>query len=484
MTKKSNEGLSAKKQENFSLWFSQILEKAEIIDLRLDIKGFMIFRPWGTQIIENMFNLFEKELQSKNHKPTIMPLVIPEENLQKEASHLGGFTPQVFWIEKFNESRYALRPTSETLFTPMFKLWIRSHRDLPLKLYQRGSVFRLDTKATRPLIRTRELIWIEAHCAFPSKKDAENQVLEDINTTEKVMHQKMGIPFFPFKRPSWDKFPGAVYTIGSDVLMPDGKFIQQPSTHYLGTIFAKAFDAKFTNENGKEEYIHTTAYGPCMSRILVSVISQHSDDKGLILPFCISPKQVVITPIYSQDNKNQILTYCTNIANELEKINIKYEFDKRDYIRPGEKYNYWELLGVPFRIEIGKKELENNTFTLFNRRTGKKEIIKLSNLKNLYSLGEKFDKDLILDADRSIKNKIIDCSSSQEIKKTLDKGFVARTSFCQTTSEGLHCAEFIEKNLNAEVRGTLANKKEKPKESKCAICQANAHETVYIGRTY
>ncbi len=194
-----------------------------------------------------------------------MPSVIPESNLKKEASHIKGFNPEVFWLQtEKGEEKLALRPTSEALYTPMFALWVRSHRDLPLKLYQKGSVFRYDTKATRPLIRGREFQWIETHNAFATNKDAEKQIQEDIQTTEKVMHQELGIPFLPIKRPEWDKFAGAEYTIGSDVLMPDGKVIQQPSTHLMGQKFSKAFNAKFKNKEGKEDYLWTTAYGPAM----------------------------------------------------------------------------------------------------------------------------------------------------------------------------------------------------------------------------
>ena len=303
MSKKNQEGLTVKKDENFSEWFSQILDKAEIVDIRGTAKGFMVIRPLGAEIIENMFKLYEEELQEKGHRPTFMPTVIPEENLKKESSHIAGFTPEVFWLKEINKEKLALRPTSETLYTPMFKLWIRSHRDLPLKLYQRGSVFRLDTKSTRPLIRTREIIWIEAHDAFATKKEAEAQVQEDIEITENIMHQKFCIPFLPMKRPNWDKFAGAEYTIGSDVMMPDGKLIQQPSTHLMGQKFSKAFDAKFENKDGKEEYLWTTAYGPAMSRILVSVISMHGDDKGLVIPYALAPYKLLIIPIFNKENK-------------------------------------------------------------------------------------------------------------------------------------------------------------------------------------
>jgi len=481
MNKKSKEGLTVKK-ENFSEWYDQILDKAEVTDSRLDMKGFLIFRPWGAITIENMFKLYEEELQKKSHKPTIMPMLIPEENLKKESSHIEGFAPEVFWLKEINKEKLALRPTSETLYTPMFKLWIRSHRDLPMKLYQRGSVFRLDTKATRPLIRSREIIWIECHDAFATKKEAEAQVQEDIQTTEKIMHQKFGIPFLAMKRPEWDKFSGAEYTVGSDVLMPDGKLIQQPSTHLMGQKFSKVFDAKFKNEKGEEEYLWTTAYGPAMSRILASIISMHGDDKGLIMPFCISPVQVIIIPIFNKENKNLVLKESNKLKDELNSFGLKADIDASEK-RPGEKYNDWELKGVPFRIEIGEKEIKSKKVTLFTRDTGEKEILPIKNISKIKTLGEEFDKRIKEKADKFMKNKIINCKTKQEIKTAVKNGKIARVNFCSVDNAGEKCAEYAEKEISAEVRGTIANKKEKA-QGKCIICGKPAKEIVYIAKAY
>ncbi len=480
--KKSQEGLTIKKEENFSKWYNQVLNKAEIIDIRLDVKGFIIFRPWGAMTIENMFKLYEEELQKKSHKPTIMPTVIPEENLKKESSHIEGFAPEVFWLKEINKEKLALRPTSETLYTPMFKLWIRSHRDLPLKLYQRGSVFRLDTKATRPLIRTREIIWIECHDAFATKQEAEAQVQEDIDTTEKIMHQKFGIPFLAMKRPEWDKFSGAEYTIGSDVLMPDGKLIQQPSTHLMGQKFSKVFDAKFKNEKGEEEYLWTTAYGPAMSRILASIISIHGDNNGLVLPFCISPLQVIIIPIFNKKNKNKILRESEKIKEKIKCLGIKIEIDSSEK-RPGEKYYEWELKGVPFRLEIGEKELRGKKLTLFIRDIRKKETFAIKNLSKLKEYGREFDNRLKNKADKFMKNKIINCKTKQEIKKAIKNKKIARVNFCSIDKQGEKCAGYVEKEIDSEVRGILANKKEKPT-GKCIIYGKPAKEVVYIGKAY
>jgi prolyl-tRNA synthetase len=484
MEKKFEEGITVKKNENFSEWFTQVLEKGELVDLRLDIKGFPVIRPWAALIMENMFEYLEKELQKKGHKPTFMPSVIPKENLKKESEHVKGFTLEVFWLKNTGDNKeLALRPTSETIYTPMFKLWIRSYRDLPLKLYQRGSVFRLDTKATRPLIRGREFIWIECHDAFATKEEAEAQVQEDIDTTEKVMHQIYGIPFLAMKRPEWDKFAGAEYTVGSDCFMPDGKLIQQPSTHLMGQKFSKAFDATFKNKEEKEEHLWTTAYGPAVSRILASVIATHGDDSGMILPYSISPVQVIIIPIFTAENKEKILKKSKEILEKLEKENIKAEIDEREYKRPGEKYHIWELKGVPFRIELGEKEIKNQEILLFTRDTKKKEKLKLVNLKKISKLGEEFDKRLKEKADKFMDNRIINCSNKKEVKDALSLGKIARINFCSTNKEGVQCAEVVEKEFSGDVRGTLANKNEKPI-GNCLFCGKPATEVVYVGRSY
>ena len=482
-SKKSQEGLTVKKEENFSKWYNQVLDKAEVTDLRYNVKGFVVIRPWGAMTMENMYKLYEENLQKKGHEPSFFPTLIPEKNFKKESSHVKGFTPEVFWLEKVKgEDKLALRPTSETAFYQMYSLWIRSHRDLPLKIYQRANIFRYETKATRPLIRAREFYWIESHDAFKTLKEAEHQVQEDIQTTEEVMHQKFGVPFLPMKRPEWDKFAGSVYTIGSDVLMPDGKLIQQPSTHLLGQHFSKAFNIKFKDKEGKEQYVWQTCYGPAISRILASVISIHGDDNGLVMPFCISPLQVIIIPIFNKKNKNKILKESEKIKEKIKALEIKTEIDSSEK-RPGEKYYEWELKGVPFRLEIGEKELKKKKLTLFIRDIRKKEILDIKNLSKLKEYGKEFDNRLKNKADKFMKNKIINCKTKQEIKKAVKNKKIAKINFCSIDNQGEKCAEYVEKEIDSEVLGILANKKEKPT-GKCLICGKSAKNVVYICKTY
>jgi len=465
-------------KKDFSKWYSEILEKAKLVDIRYNVKGFTVIRPFGALIIEKIYQLWEQELQERNHNPCFFPTIIPEKNFKKEAKHISGFSPSVFWLKPVGEENLALRPTSETAFYQLYSLWIRSWRDLPLKLYQRASVFRLETKATRPLIRAREFYWIESHNAFSNKKEAEAQVQEDISITEKNMHQKLGIPFLALKRPEWDKFPGAEYTIGRDVLLPDGKVIQQPSTHMLGQGFAKSFNIKFKDEKGKEKYVWQTCYGPAMSRILASLIAIHGDNSGLILPFCISPVQVAIIPIYKSNNKEKIMKKVKEVKHKLTLENIRVKVDDSDKT-PGDKFYYWELKGTPLRIEIGEKELKGKS-TVFLR--DKKERIKI-NLSEIRKQGELLDKRLKEKADKNFKNSIVTCKTQEEIKNALDNKKIAKVNFCSAEKKGEKCAEKAEKKLMGFVQGTRHDKIEKAT-GKCPFCNKKADAVVYIARSY
>ena len=272
-------GITVKKNENFSEWYTQVVQKCELCDLRYNVKGFVVFQPWSVLSMEKMYSIFNSVLQRKGHKPYFFPTVIPEGNLKKEASHVAGFTPEVFWVTGAGndtfEERLALRPTSETAFYQMFGTWIRSYKDLPFKTYQRANVFRYETKATRPFLRSREFHWIEAHCAHATKEDAMKQVHEDMETTQEILHDVFALPFIFFQRPQWDKFAGAENTFAADVLNPDGRVVQQPSTHLLNQSFAKAFNVSYKDAKGKDNFVWLTCYGPAMSRIFASVVIVH-----------------------------------------------------------------------------------------------------------------------------------------------------------------------------------------------------------------
>ncbi len=468
------------KKDNFSEWYTEILNKAEVTDIRYGVKGFVVIRPWGARMIDKMYRIYESALRATGHDPAIFPAVIPEGNFKRESSHVDGFAPEVFWLDSVKgDDKLALRPTSETAFYEMYNLWIRSHRDLPLKIYQRANVFRSETKATRPLIRAREFFWIEAHDAFATKEDAEEQVQDDIRMTEEVMHKIFGVPFLPMKRPQWDKFPGAVYTVGSDCIMPDGKVIQQPSTHLIDQHFVKAFDVKFVDEKEKEKTPWLTCYGPCISRILASVLASHGDDNGLILPYTIAPVQVVIVPFEGKGVSDVV----KNIRADFMKEYIDVKIDDSDK-RPGEKFFFWEMKGVPFRIEIGEKELEKGEATVFIRDLKEKVFVKIDDLsESIKNLGAEYDERLIARADEFFSDKVVDCDNKDDIKKALNSGKIARFNFCSSEKEGADCAGFVEKELQARVMGTRADLEEKAT-GKCPICGKKANVVVYAGKSY
>jgi prolyl-tRNA synthetase len=478
MGKKTTFNIS--KKDNFSEWYSEILAKAEVTDLRYGVKGFVVIRPWGARIIDKMYRIYESALRATGHDPAIFPAVIPENNFKREASHVKGFSTELFWLDKKQgEDKLALRPTSETAFYDMYKIWVRSYRDLPMKMYQRANVFRNETKATRPLIRSREFHWIESHDVFASKKDAEVQVQDDIVMTEEVMHKIFGVPFLPMKRPQWDKFPGAEYTIGSDVVMPDGRVIQQPSTHLISQHFTKAFDVKFVDEKEKEKSPWMTCYGPCMSRMLSSVLSLHGDDNGLVLPYTLAPVQVVIVPF----NGKGVDSAVEDVRAQLLKEYIDVKVDDSDK-RPGEKFFFWEMKGVPFRMDIGEKELAKDEVSLFIRDTKEKISVSIRDLpETIKNLGAEYDERLIARADEFFDAGVVDCKDKTGIKKALNSGKVARFSFCSAEKEGAKCAEYIEKELQARVMGTRGDLNEKAS-GKCPICGKKNTVVVYAGKSY
>ncbi len=473
-------------KSRFSEWFSEVIQKAELADIRYNVKGFVVFRHWSVLAMEAMYEAQEREMQRRGHKPIWFPALIPESNFLKEAEHVEGFAPEVFWVthggsDKLTE-KLAMRPTSETAMYTMYSKWVRSWRDLPLKLYQRCQVWRHETKSTRPFIRSREFHWVEAHNVFATLKEAEDQVREDMDITEAVMHREFGVPFMFMKRPEWDKFPGAVYTFAADSLMPDRKIIQQPSTHLLGQNFSKPFGIKFSDKSGKERHGWQTCYGPAISRIIASVIALHGDDKGLRFPFRIAPLQAVIVPI-NPKSEEAVARYCREVKDSLFDQGLRAEVDESDYT-PGWKFNQWEMKGVPIRLEIGPREAKDKSVTLVRRDTGDKKSVPAKGLARVIGEeGELLTRNLRKEADAFFRENIHEAKDMKELENALQKGGFVRCGFCSTGIEGVPCAERIKDELHGDVRGERADKKEKAS-GKCAVCGKPARHVVYVGKQY
>ncbi len=477
-----------KKDRNFSEWYSEVIQEAELADLRYNVRGFLVHRWWIVDIMKRMFSAFRTELEKKGHKEVWFPALIPESFLKQEAKH-AEFAAEVFWVtaagsnKRKLEEPLVLRPTSETGMYNMYSLWIRSWRDLPLKRYQQCQVWRYESQ-TRPFLRGREFYWIEAHNCFETRQEAEKQISEDIDTTYRVMYKQFGIPFIFFKRPVWDMFLGTEYSCAADTITPDGKALQQPSTHFYGNKFARAFNVKFRDKNGKEKYVYQTTYGPAIWRMVASLIATHGDDKGLILPFNLAPYQIVIVPIYKKGSIKQIDSYCKLISQKLEKAGYRVFIDSDKEDSPGSKFFKWELKGVPLRLEIGPKDFEKKQVVAAQRNTGKKEPVKSS---QIVSYVKKFEPTvlnwLIKRADNFFKSRIITAKNFAELKKGIEKGCFVKVNWCSIDEKGQSCAEKIEKELFARVRGIRVDKQEKPS-GKCIICNRPAKSVVYIARQY
>ena len=485
------------KHSKFSEWYNTITKDAELCDLRYNLKGFIVFMPWAVMSMKRMYSIYEYELEMHGHVPALFPALIPESNFKGEKEHVKGFIPEVFWVTEAGgeklEERYAMRPTSETAMYPMYALWIQGLKDLPLKIYQSCQVWRHETKATKPFIRSREFWWIEAHDVFATEKEAFAQVKEDMEVAEKIIHGVFGIPFLFFKRPQWDKFAGAVDTYAADCIMPDGRALQLPSTHMLGQHFSKAFGVKYMDAEGKEQYAWQTTYGPCISRIYAAVISIHGDDKGLVLPFELAPIQAVIVPIYKAENKKIIDVECARVENLLRDNGVRVKFDNSENT-PGFKFNHWEMKGVPLRVDIGERDIANKSVVLVRRDTREKKNVPVSELiENINQSAKDVSKSIRDKADAWFKGKINSATTMNELNSVLESagGFV-RVPFCTDAMDGEKCADKVKEETHSNMRGSLFEEKEsgkdgknKPKDSeKCIACGKKAKIYLYAARQY
>ncbi len=475
------------KKADFSEWYTEITKEAKLCDLRYNVKGFVVFMPWSVASMKKMYAIYERELERTGHKPAWFPALIPESNFHREAKHVEGFTPQVFWVERAGdtvlEERLAMRPTSETAMYQMYSLWIQGKSDLPLKIYHQSQVWRYETKATRPFIRSREFYWIESHDAFATRKEAEAQVSEDMQMSQNVIFEQFGVPFIFFQRPEWDKFPGALHTYAADCMMPDGRVLQLPSTHLLGQNFAKPFGVKFLNENGESEYCHQTCYGPAISRIYAAVISIHGDDSGLVLPFDLAPIQAIVIPIPKKGSEGAVEKKARDIASHLTALGMRAEADFSSNT-PGFKYNHWEMQGVPFRVEVGAREAESGLLTVVRRDNRSKHQVKEAELAAfMLKEGASQLSDLKKKALAQLESSLSKASTMAELASELEKGKLVAVPFCSTEKEGSPCADTVKEKTSGDVRGTRFGREEHP-HSICIVCGKKASALVYVARQY
>ena len=465
---------------DFSEWFHNILEEAEILDSRYPIKGMHVWLPNGFKIRKNTLNIL-KDILDKEHEEVLFPLLIPEDELAKEAIHVKGFEEEVYWITHGGltelNKKMALRPTSETAMYPMFSLWVRSHTDLPMKFYQVVNTFRYETKHTRPLIRVREITTFkEAHTVHSSREDAEKQV-EDAIKIYKEFFDILGIPYLITKRPVWDKFPGADYTMAFDTLLPDGKTLQIGTVHNLGQTFAKTFEITFETPEGEHEYVYQTCYG-LSDRVIASVIGIHGDDSGLCLPPEISPYQIVIVPIIFKKGGEEVIAACSEIQSKLKDAGFRVHLDDRD-LRAGKKFYEWEMRGVPLRIELGPRDLGNNNAVILRRDNMEKVNISLTDdvVEHVNDLMADISLNMREKARAKMEGQIREVKTIEGAKESIEseKGIIS-FSWCGEES----CGKEIEEKANVDILGI----QEDEISGKCFACGSEAKFKAFMAKTY
>ncbi len=478
----SEMGITVKKTENFSEWYTQTVLKSRLADYA-PIKGCMIFREHSYAIWEKIQEIFNKKIKEKGHKNVYFPMFIPESFLKKEAEHFEGFVPEVAWVTAGGnsklEEKLAIRPTSETIMYATYAKWIRSWRDLPIKLNQWCNIVRWETRATKLFLRTREFLWQEGHTAHATREEADEEVEEILNIYRNLMENYLAIPVLVGKKTENEKFAGAAYTTALESLMPDGKVLQMGTSHNLGQNFSKVFNIKFIGEDEKEHHVWQTSWG-ITTRLIGALVMVHGDDKGLVLPPKITPVQAVIVPIaYKDVDKKLILKKARGTLDKLVKNGISAVLDDRQEYTPGWKFNEWELKGIPIRIEIGPRDIKLKQLILARRDTFERLVAKEENIvKVVNELLEEIQSNLFNKARKFLEDNTTTAKTYDEFKQALKKkgGFI-RACWCSNPT----CEKKIKEDTGATIR-LIPFEKEEPF-SKCIYCSEEG-KVVYFGRAY
>ncbi len=445
-------GITASKNDDFSEWYTQVVIKAELADYA-PVKGLIVLRPDGYSIWESIKESLDKKLKETGHRNGFLPVLIPESLLGKEKKHFEGFNPEVFWVTQSGDSeigdRLALRPTSETLAYSLYSKWIKSWRDLPLKINFWNSALRAEITGTKPFLRTSEFLWQEGHTVHATQDEAENEVMEILNIYKKTIEEELAIPVITGKKSEKDKFVGAVYTTTLESLMPDGKALQMGTSHFLGQNFSKPFDVKYLDVNNVETYAWQASWGVSW-RLIGGMIMVHGDSKGLVLPPKVSPIQVVIIPIYySKEDRETMILEANKIKDSLASNNVRVELDDRDNLTPGFKFNDWELKGIPIRIEIGPKDIAKNQVVMARRYNQTKDDISLDKVSETINLElENIQQQMFVNAKKILDERVVRVSEYQQFKKELENGKMIDCSWCGNQT----CEDKIKEETGAGLR--------------------------------
>ena len=475
-------GITVKKSVDFSDWYTQCVIKSGIADYSPG-KGFIILRPYGYAIWENIKEILDDQFKNTCHKNGFLPVLIPESLLTVEKNHFEGFMPEVYWVTKSGNNdlgeKLAVRPTSETLAYSMFSKWISSYRDLPLKLNFWNSALRAEIKSTKPLIRNSEFLWQEGHTAHSNEKEANDEVRMILDLYKMLIEEYLAIPTVSGLKTDKEKFVGANYTTCLESLMPDGKALQMATSHNLAQNFSKPFEIKFLDKDSAEHLVWQTSWGISW-RVIGALIMVHGDDKGLILPPKISPTQIIIVPIYKDESKEIVKQKAYDLENKLKNSNIRAYTDDRDEYTSGWKFNEWEMKGVPLRVNIGIRDIREEQVELIRRDTRERFYVKEKDLVNeTLSILENIQSNMYHLAKNYLLTNTRNATRLDELLSMLDSsgGFVA-CSWCGKRE----CEDLVKEKTTADIRIIPFNTKKNI--SSCIACGKEGTTEVYFGRAY
>ena len=502
--KKAKRGIPPK--SDFNSWYPSIIEIADLVDKRYPIKGMDVWKPYGLKAMSLIDSLTRNQMSLTDHHEHRFPLLVPENLLDKEnklvsrlkaAREAGvdpselrmdeedsGFKKEVYWVthggENELESPMFLRPTSETPMYTMFSLWVRSHSDLPLKTFQIVNTFRYETKQTRSFIRVREIHFFEAHTVHADEGGATDQIAEDATMVQNILHD-LCLPSLVSKRPVWDTFPGAWYTMAADVVMPNGRTLQVATYHHYRDQWAKAFDLKYEDSNGETQFCHQTTFG-MSERLLGSLVGMHGDDQGLIMPPAVAPYQVVLLPIAAHV-RDDVIPEIHAISDRLNEAGIRTIVDERD-VRPGVKHYDWEIKGAPIRLELGPRDIDSGN-CIISERTGSKYEVPISNIVKsvntaLISVAEELRNRATMHFSELV-SELPEISKDQEgfrFSSSIEDGKVYSFPFCGSDSD----AEILEKLSGLTMLGECVEEYEEAR--KCVMTGIPTTKKQHLARMY
>jgi prolyl-tRNA synthetase len=481
MPKESSEGLTSKKSENISEWFEQVCLKAELADFS-KVKGTMVIRPRGYNIWQSIQDYFNKNIIDKTGaENAYFPLFIPESFFHKEAEHAKGFSPEVAWIDKEltgEGERIAIRPTSETIMYDSYSNWIRSYNDLPLRINQWCNIVRWETEATKLLLRSREFLWQEGHCVYETEEECEKETLMYIKLYQKLCRDLLALPVVVGKKSEKEKFAGAKNTYTIEAFMPDSKALQCGTSHNLGQGFAKAFEISYVGKDEKKHLPWQNSWG-LSTRLIGGTVMTHSDDAGLVLPPRVCKNKAVIIPLLFKGKEKPVLKVAEDLKKELSSFNPI--LDDRADTKPGYKYNEWEMKGIPLRIEIGPRDLENKSVMVVKRNTKEKLTVKLKDLKKeIPKVLEQMHEELYDKAKEFLDSSIQKVETWDEFKSSIKENKIVGCSWCGETS----CEEKIKDELGGVSTRCIPLDSKAPKNKKCPHCGKDAKVEMYFSRSY